>query len=249
MIKPTLKPAVVSLILIAAWGCGGGSTSTATQVSNEASDYVAMLPDGSALQLSIDYPEKGQVHGSFFLSATGTTGVFGGAVSGKTLRIVCDDDNADGTFNLDGEILSNGHFSLTKSDLAGAKLDFSPYDVRRASGPFKTFTLKTGTSNAVQTFSIDQGTTRIVGTGDKQYQTNLATWGGYRAAVLSYTTIPRTYIYISINGLEHIGITLPLKAGDSVGASMDATDSRYDFYGDGKTSNVWVTLVPAHASQ
>jgi len=115
------------------------------------SQYEAILPDGSAMEIEILANDKLAWEGEFAVATeTGPyahqTGSFEGTVSGKTLTATC--EAVDGTtFTLTGT--ANGtSLQLTRSDIPGTVLNFQPVQPLSpaATRADTSFNLKTGGS-------------------------------------------------------------------------------------------------------
>jgi len=126
-------PSVIATLFIVLTGCGGSNnvaSGSGTQVGGASlSQYQATLPDGSVMELEILADDSLNWEGEYAVSAeTGPyahqDGTFDGTISGDSVTLNCQND--DGTsFTMTGTGNGQG-FQLTRSDIPGTVLNFTP---------------------------------------------------------------------------------------------------------------------------
>lgn len=126
-------PAVVSGLFLVLSGCGGSSSvsaGSATEGGTSLSQFQATLPDGSVMELEILSNDHLSWSGEYAVSAeTGPyayqDGTFDGTINGDSVTLDCDND--DGTaFTMTGLAEGDAGFRLTRSDIPGTILNFTP---------------------------------------------------------------------------------------------------------------------------
>jgi len=131
MRKVSLLSLLVSVPLLLS-SCGGSGSSNGLGGGGGAAgqEFTATLPDGSPMVIEIVSTEPGDWDGEFVVgAATGPyahqMGVFSGTAESGHLTATCT-NGAGLDFALSGSVLSNGSLSLTRSDIPGTILTFSP---------------------------------------------------------------------------------------------------------------------------
>jgi len=119
---------LVSLVMV---GCGGSGKRELPITENDELVYEATLPDGTVMVISLGQFGDDQWLGSFSMATTtgpyaDQAGMLEGSVTNGTINASA--EAMDGTaFDLTGTLTADG-FQLTRSDLAGATLNFTKVD-------------------------------------------------------------------------------------------------------------------------
>jgi len=126
-------PSVVASLFVVLCGCGGGSSlssGTPREGGASLSQFQATMPDGSTMELEILSNDNLSWSGDYAVSAeTGPyayeDGTFDGTISGDNVTLTCLND--DGTsFTMTGTSNGDSGFKLTRSDIPGTVLTFTP---------------------------------------------------------------------------------------------------------------------------
>jgi len=177
MVKYWLLSVVACLFLVLN-GCGGSSSvasGSGAQVGGASmQQFQATMPDGSVMELVIFSNDSLSWSGEYDDSAeTGPyayqDGTFSGTKNGDNVTMNCLND--DGTsFTMTGTANGDSSFSLTRSDLPGTVLNFTPVAVPKAAPTTDvSFNLNVTGSNgrcvmSTQVFSKQGGMTEYHGT-------------------------------------------------------------------------------------
>jgi len=200
-------PSVVASLFIVLSGCGGSSSIRSgppTEGGISQSQFQASLPDGSVMELVILSNDSLSWSGEYAVSAeTGPyahqDGTFDGTISGDNVVLNCDND--DGTsFTMTGTSTGDSGFQLTRSDIPGTVLNFTPV----TPAPVKAFAdvsfnlNVTGTSGRCtisnQPYSTQSGMTEYRGT-----------WQGLKVIFWAYSSgFANIVIYINDYAIDSL---------------------------------------------
>jgi len=191
-------PSVIASLFIVLSGCGGSnsvSSQSGAQVGGASlSQFQATLPDGSVMELEILANDNLNWSGDYAVSAeTGPyahqDGSFNGSKNGESVTLSCDND--DGTsFTMTGTANGDNGFQLTRSDIPGTVLNFTPVAPPKRKGLADvSFNLNvTGTSGRCvlsdQAYSSSNGLTEYRGTWQGLKVTFWAYNSGYANIVI-----------------------------------------------------------------
>jgi hypothetical protein len=128
-------PSVFASLFIVLSGCGGSNSVAGTSAGPAVggaplAQYQAAMPDGSVMELVIQSNDNLTWSGEYAVSAqTGPyayqDGTFDGTINGESVTLNCDND--DGTsFTMTGTANGDSGFQLTRSDIPGTTLTFTP---------------------------------------------------------------------------------------------------------------------------
>jgi hypothetical protein len=128
-------PCVVASLFIVLSGCGGSNSVAGTSAGPaeggaSLSQFQATMPDGSVMELEILANDSLNWSGEYAVSAqTGPyafqDGTFDGTMVGNSVTMNCQND--DGTsFTMTGTANGDSGFQLTRSDIPGTTLTFTP---------------------------------------------------------------------------------------------------------------------------
>ena len=129
-------------------GCGGDGTDSSMVGGAPLSQFEAMLPDGSMMEIEILADDSVAWDGEFAVATeTGPyahqTGTFMGTISGNRVSANCEPVEGE-SFTLTGSANGKG-LKLTRSDIPETALNFVPVVPMAASRGEVSFTLSTGT--------------------------------------------------------------------------------------------------------
>jgi len=168
---------VFACLIVVLCGCGGSTSvsSTGALVGGKSmSQFQATMPDGSVMELVVFSNDNLSWSGEYDVSAeTGPyayqDGTFDGTINGDNVTMNCQND--DGTsFTMTGTANGDSGFQLTRSDIPGTTLTFTPVALPKAKAAIAdvSFNLNvTGASGrcamSTQVFSKQGGMTEYHG--------------------------------------------------------------------------------------
>jgi hypothetical protein len=204
-------PSIVLSVFIVLSGCGGSSSaSTNSNGPNggaSLSQYQTTLPDGSVMALEILSNDSLNWEGEYAVAAeTGPyahqVGDFDGTINGKNVTMTC--NNNDGSsFTMTGTAQGNQGFQLTRSDIPGTVLNFTPV----------TPAGLTARANASFNLNVTGSSGRCT-ISDQPYSTNSSmteyrgTWLGCNVTFWSYNSGYATIVvYVSDFAIDNVTLS------------------------------------------
>ncbi|MDR3690720.1 MAG: hypothetical protein P4L46_15185 [Fimbriimonas sp.] len=225
--------------LLVLGGCGGSTSSTLGANNSEGgiplSQYQATLPDGSQMEIEILANDNRAWSGEFAVSAeTGPyafqTGSFEGTLNGPSAAATC--EAADGTvFQLSGTVNGNSSLQLTRSDIPGVVLNFTPVTPmspnRRAD---TSFNMATSGASSGSSGRVTISTTPYSVQGGGTMTEYRGTWLGLNVTFWSYSSgYASIIVYVNDFAISSINFA-SYRLSDFGTSSQSSSNARVTVY-------------------
>ncbi len=237
-------PVISASMLFLLIGCGGSSSSTSSVVpvaGAPLSEYSAVLPDGSPMELEI-FSDNSQSWSGDFAVATETgayahqTGSFEGTVTGNAINATCEPLDGE-SFHLNGTVVNDTTLRLTRSDIPGVVLDFHlVHPAPKVSRGEVSFNFNAGSTNARLTMSNTPYSVQAGGTMTEyrgQWQgLNVTFWAyssGYATLVIQLNDIAIASISFANYKLSDFATVTANSASGSISSYNYTTKAQVRF--------------------